>query len=149
MATDTIDHTTLARLVEAGAVRGAHVVGQAGGWAVLVEYGLIERPLATQRGTGPRLFKKMETLVAYLKGLGLATFDVDAANYNPETPITQRRPDRADALKRAHEAAAHDEWFRQQVQEGIDDTRPALGHDEVMAKVQAVLDAAKANRAAR
>ena len=149
MATDTIDHTTLARLVEAGAVRGAHVVGQAGGWAVLIKYGMLERPLATQRGTGPRLFKKMETLVAYLKGLGLATFDVDAANYDPETLITQRRPDRADALKRAHEAAAHDEWFRQQVQEGIDDARPAMAHEDVMAKAQAVIDAAKANRAAR
>jgi len=28
MGTETIDHNTLARLVEAGAVRAAHVVGQ-------------------------------------------------------------------------------------------------------------------------
>jgi len=36
MATETIDHTTLSRLVEAGAVRGAHIVGRNGGWAVTI-----------------------------------------------------------------------------------------------------------------
>ena len=37
MATETIDHGTLARLVEAGAVSGTHIVGQSGGWAVVVQ----------------------------------------------------------------------------------------------------------------
>ena len=50
MTAETIDHGTLSRLVEAGAVRGAHIVGQRGGWAVLVKYGMTERPLAAQRG---------------------------------------------------------------------------------------------------
>ncbi|WP_446662251.1 antitoxin PaaA2 family protein, partial [Escherichia coli] len=40
------------------------------------------------------------------------------------------RPDRAEALKRAHEAAAYDAWFREQVQAAIDDPRPALSHEE-------------------
>ena len=38
MTTETIDHGTLARLVEAGAVRGAHIIGQKGGWAVSGNY---------------------------------------------------------------------------------------------------------------
>lgn len=33
MNTQTIDHTTLSRLAEAGAVRSAHIVGQAGAGA--------------------------------------------------------------------------------------------------------------------
>ncbi len=48
-ASPTIDHSTLAKLVEAGAVRGAHVVAQPKGWALLVRYGQHERPLAAQR----------------------------------------------------------------------------------------------------
>lgn len=115
MAAETIDHTTLSRLVEAGAVRGAHVVGQDGGWAVMIKYGMAERALAAQRSRQVRLFKRMETLVSYLKDVGISHFDVDAVNYAPETVKTHSRPDRAEALRRAHEAAAHDKWFREQV----------------------------------
>lgn len=116
---ETIDHGTLARLVEAGAVRGAHIIGQTGGWAVLVKYGMVERALAAQRSRQVRLFRKFETLVSYLKELGIARFEVDAAGYDPDSLKTTRRPDRAEALKRAHEAAAHDAWFRDQVAEAI------------------------------
>ena len=42
MTTETIDHGTLSRLVEAGAIRAAHVIGQAGGWALSVKYGMAE-----------------------------------------------------------------------------------------------------------
>ncbi len=134
MAAETIDHGTLSRLVEAGAVRGAHIVGQSGGWAVLVKYGMTERPLAAQRSRQVRLFRKFETLVSYLKEIGIARFDVDAANYDPDTATTPRRPDRAEALKRAHEAAAYDAWFREQVQASIDDPRPSVPDNEARAR---------------
>ena len=49
MAADTIDHTTLERLIEAGAVRGACIVGQPGGWSVVIQYGMTERALAAKR----------------------------------------------------------------------------------------------------
>ena len=41
---NTIDHATLERLVEAGAVRGASVIGQPGGWGVVVQYGMTGSP---------------------------------------------------------------------------------------------------------
>lgn len=131
--TETIDHGTLSRLVEAGAIRGAHIVGQPGGWAVMVRYGMHERPLAAQRSRNVRLFRRFETLVSYLKGVGIARYDVDAANYDPDTLQATRRPDRAAALKRAHEAAAYDSWFRAQVQASIDDPRPSVSDDEARA----------------
>lgn len=130
MATETIDHTTLHRLVEAGAVRAAHVVGTSGGWALTVKFGLNERPLAAQRSRQIRLFKKLETLVSYLKDVGIAQFDVDASNYNPESQTRSPRPDRSAALKRAHEAVAYDAWFREQVQVSIDDPRPAVSDED-------------------
>lgn len=134
---ETIDHGTLTRLVEAGAVRGAHIVGQSGGWAVLVKYGMTERPLAAQRSRQVRLFRRFETLVSYLRGIGIARFDVDAAGYDAAAATVQRRPDRADALKRAHEAAAHDAWFRAQVQASIDDPRPSLNPVEAAQQMAA------------
>jgi hypothetical protein len=112
MPAETIDHRTLSRLVEAGAVRGAHVVGQPGGWSVLVKYGMAERALAAQRSRQVRVFRRMETLVNYLKGIGIQCFDVDGAEYEAEGGTTHSRPDRAEALRHAHEAAAHDRWFR-------------------------------------
>jgi hypothetical protein len=116
MPDKTIDHTTLSRLVEAGAVRGAHVVGHEGGWSVTIRYGKAERALAAQRSRQVRLFKRMETLVSYLRDVGISRFDVDAADYALETVKTHSRPDRAEALRRAHQAAAHDAWFREQVE---------------------------------
>ena len=120
--TQTIDHNTLSRLVEAGAVRAAHVIGQAGGWALFIKYGVAERFLAAQRTGKLRLFRKLETVMLYLKGLGISNFDVDASAYDAEIAKTHhKRPDRAEALKRAHEAAEHDAWFREQVQLALDE----------------------------
>src|SRR6218665_280145 len=83
-----------------------------------------------------RLFRGFETLVSYLKGVGIARFDVDAANFDPQT-TRPSRPDRSDALKRAHEAAAYDTWFREQVQASIDDPRPSIPGEVVEAKFAA------------
>jgi len=116
------------------------VVGQGGGWAILVKYGLHERPLAT-RGKEIRRFRRLETLVSYLKGIGIASFDVDAASYDPAEMLRKARPDRSEALKRAHEAAAYDEWLRAKVAASLADPRPNVPHDEAMRRVRAVIDA--------
>lgn len=119
--TQTIDHATLARLVEAGAVRAAHVIGQEGGWGLIVNYGTLERPLAAQRSGKVRLFRKLETVTTYLQEIGIHRFDVDASRYAAGEGVPHKRPDRAEALRRAHEAAAHDRWFREQVQQALDE----------------------------
>lgn len=134
MAQETIDHGTLSRLVEAGALRGAHVVGQKGGWALLVQYGTTERPLAAQRSRQVRVWRKLETLVGYLREIGIAKFDVDAVNYDPDQLQATKRPDRAEALRRAHEAVEHDQWFRAEVQaaliEADDPATQWVSHDQ-------------------
>ena len=131
---DTIDRTTLEHLVEAGAVKGASIVGQPGGWGVVVHYGLTERVLAARRGA-IRNFKKFETLVDYLKSIGLAKYQVDATEYEPAAPPSDRkRTDAAERMKNAHAAAAYKGWLTKEVQEAIDDPRPSVPHDEVMAE---------------
>lgn len=150
MNTETIDHTTLSRLAEAGAVRSAHIVGQNGGWGILVKYGMTERALAAQRSHQVRIFRKLETLVSYLKGVGIARFDVDAANYDPVSLKGARsRPDRSEAMKSAHQAAAYDKWLKAEIQEAIDDTSPTIPHAQVMADIQALLDNKKKQHAAK
>lgn len=113
---ETIDHATLLRLVEAGAVHGADVVGQPGGWGVIIKYGMVERALAARRGA-IRIFGKLETLVNYLRGIGISQFSVNATGYDPKPLRT--RPDSSARMKRTFDAAGHDKWFREQVEEGI------------------------------
>lgn len=139
MTTETIDHTTLTKLAEAGVVRSAHVVGQDGGWGILVKYGMTERALAAQRSHQVRIFRKLETLVEYLKGVGIPRFDVDAVNYDPHSTTTTKRPDRAAAMKDAHAAAAYTKWLKAEVQEALDDTSPTIPHDEAMRQVRAAI----------
>jgi len=142
MTTETIDHTTLSKLAEAGVVRSAHVVGQEGGWGILVKYGMTERALAAQRSHQVRIFRKLETLVEYLKNIGIPRFDVDAVNYDAKSGTAHKRPDRAAAMKDAHQAAAYTKWLKAEIQEAIDDPSPTLPHDEAMRQVRAAVKAA-------
>jgi hypothetical protein len=139
MSTEMIDHATLTKLAEAGVVRTAHVVGQDGGWGIRVKYGTTERDLAAQRSQQVRIFRKLETLVKYLKGVGIPRFEVDAANYNPHDAASAKRPDRAAAMKDAHAAAAYTKWLKAEVQEAVDDTGPTIPHDEAMRQVRAAI----------
>ena len=134
MAEEAINHSMLAKLVESGSVRAAHVIGLAGGWGIIVKCGKTVRPLAAQRGK-VRLFSRLETVAAYLKGIGIARFDVDVLGHDPAR-ARRARPDRAASLKRAHAAAAYDKWFRSQVQVALDDPRPGIPHEEVSARWQ-------------
>lgn len=113
---NTIDHATLLHLVEAGAVSGADVVGQPGGWEIVVKYGTFERVLAARRGA-VRVFGRFETLLNYLKSIGITQFNVNASNYDPARKRT--RPDSSERMKRTFGAAEHDKWVREQVADAV------------------------------
>jgi hypothetical protein len=139
MTIETIDHATLIKLADSGVVSNAHVVGQDGGWGLLVKYGTTERALATQRSRQARVFRKLETLVDYLRAVGIQRFDVDAANFDPHGATVSKRPDRSAAMKDAHAAAAYTKWLDTEVQEAIDDTSPTVEHDEAMRQIRAAI----------
>ncbi|WP_306578827.1 hypothetical protein [Pseudomonas sp.] len=130
MPTHHLDHANLSRMADSGRINATHIVGQPGGWAVQVEINHQEHVLTAQRSGNVRLFKKLETLVAYLLDLGIDHFEVDASTFDPGQMSTYQRPDRAQALKRAHEAAAYEAWFRDQVAESLEDTSPMMGDEE-------------------
>lgn len=154
MHTDTITHDVVAHLVEAGAIRAARVVGQKGGWSVRFQYGATERPLAAQRGN-VRLFRHFETLVSYLRKIGIVQFDVDATAYDPSAPLsdkTQSQVERARAqMQAAHAAVAYDQWFAAEIDAALAEADdPAVRHVS-HADAMGLLDAAltRATRSAR
>ena len=50
-----------------------------------------------------------------MRGKGIQRFEVDAAGGGKR----HSRTDRAVTLRRAHEAATHNKWFREQVEEAV------------------------------
>lgn len=129
--TQPLDHTNLSRMAVNGRINATHIVGQPGGWAIQVDINNQEHVLTAQRSGNVRLFKKFETLVSYLHELGIDHFQVDTSTYDPQQTSTYQRPDRAQALKRAHEAAAYDAWFVEQVEASLRDPSPAMDDAEV------------------
>ena len=47
------------------------------------------------------------------------------------------------------QAASYDRWFRAKVQVSLDDPRPSIPHDQVMAEMRAMLAAQREKRRAR
>jgi hypothetical protein len=145
---EIIDGKAVQSLVDAHAIRGATVLGQRGGWAVLVRYGAYKRVVAAQRSRRPRLWRNLATAAAYVREeLGLARFEVDAQAHEPDA-AARRRPDQTERLRLAHEAAEHDRWFREQVEIGLkeaDDPKTVwVPHEDVkadMARQRAELQA--------
>lgn len=122
MNTHTIDTAMAKRMVEASAIRGASIIGQPGGWSVVLKLGLQERTLGAQRSDTPRTWRSLDRAVAYLKDeLHIARIDLlDATHHSEGVPLAGKsRADASERLRLAHEAAGHDQWFRAQVELGI------------------------------
>jgi len=121
MTDNTIDTGMAKRLVEAAAIRGAAIIGQSGGWSVVLKLGNAEKPLGTQRTGKPRLWRSLDRCIEYLKNeLHIARFDtLDATNYGNVATGGKARVDTAERMRRTHEAAVHDKWFRAQVEQAI------------------------------
>jgi hypothetical protein len=133
---DVIDHSTLEQLARDGAVHVVSVIGQPGGWGVLIQREGADCVLAAKHGT-TRTFAKFETVVAYLKKIGIAKYQVDATRYGPSI-------DQAEHVR--EDAAEHDKWFRTEVDAGLaeadDPDTVWVSHDAVkedMAKQRAIL----------
>ncbi|MEQ1949807.1 hypothetical protein [Mesorhizobium sp. CN2-181] len=107
-------------LVEAKEIRSALVLGQPGGFAVVVRYGSQERAIAAQRSRRVRLWRNLNTAAAYVRDeLGMQRFEIDMAEHDPAA-LDRARPDTAERQRQLREAAEHDAWFRAQVQEALD-----------------------------
>ena len=94
--------------------------------------------LVKARSTEPRRFGSPNSALVVLRDIGIAVAQLDATNWNPDQKeVTQNRDSRAQAMRQAHEAAAYNQWLAGEIQASIDDPRPSIPHDEVMAEMDA------------
>lgn len=117
----TIDTATARRMAEAGTIRGVSIIGQPGGWSVMLKVGIHEKPLGAQKTDKPRTWRSLDTLTEYLrKDLSIVHIDgVDATHHSSVGVRRPGRPDAAVRMKQVHEAAAYNAWFLAQVDAGI------------------------------
>jgi hypothetical protein len=95
--------------------------------------------LVKTRDRTPRGFTDPRKALALLHGLGITTARLDTGSWTPDAPtVGKPRPDRSEALKRAQDAAAHDAWFRAEVEQALreadDPNTVFIPHEEVMAR---------------
>lgn len=132
---EIIDGKAVKSLVEAHAVRGATILGQPGGWAIVVRYGAVERAIAAQRSRQMRLWRNLNSAASFVRNeLGVVRFDVNTAAHDDKVNAV-KRPDQSARLRKQREAAEYDAWFRAKVQEGLDaaERGDAVSHEEAEA----------------
>ena len=123
----------------AGGVVGVTLKGQGSGFFMeIATRSGQDAFLVKARSTEPRRFGSPNSALIVLRDLGIAVAQLDAANWNPDQKdMTRSRQNRAEAMRGAHEAAAYNQWLASEIQASIDDPRPSIPHDEVMAEMDA------------
>ena len=140
MTSQTVDTAMARRLVGAMAIQGASIIGQPGGWSVMLKLGKVEKPLGVQRTDKPRTWRSLDRCVDFLKNeLHLARVDLlDATLHSDETVAGKGRSDAAQRMRQTHQAAAYDKWFRAEVARGLqeadDPATPWVSNEAVMAE---------------
>ena len=102
MKSQTIDTVVAKRMIEAAAIRGASIIGQPGGWSIMLELGSMQRPLGTQRSDKPRVWRSLDRCVEYLKTeLNIARVDLlDATDHSSDFTGNVTRADTAERMGR-------------------------------------------------
>lgn len=123
----------------AGGVLSVTLKGQGGAFVVQIHTrsgsGAV---LSKARGGEPRRFGNPIAALSLLRDLGITVGQFDASDWNPAEKVVNSREDaRAQVLRGAHQAAAYNQWLAGEIQASIDDPRPGIAHDEVMAGMDA------------
>lgn len=146
---NTIDTAIAKRMVDAQAICTASIIGQPGGWLVMLKIGTQEKVLGAQRTDKPRLWKSLDRCVDYLKSeLHIARFEtLDATQFSAAPMAGNTRNKAGERMRLAHEAAAYDKWLKAEIRKAIDDPCPNMEHDDVMRRMDARIAAIKARKA--
>lgn len=128
---------------DAGGVVGVTLKGRGGAFLVqIATRSGSDAVLAKARSTEPRRFGNPAAALNVLRDIGITVGRFDASEWDPakkEEGAGNRG--RAEAMRKAHRAAAYSEWLAAELQDAVDDARPNLSHDDVMAEMEADLAA--------
>ena len=122
MGTNTISTVLAKQMIEVAAINSVSIISTPEGWFAMLKLGATEKPLGTQRTDKPRIWRSLDRCVEYLKNeLHIVRFELLDASQSCNIALKggKSRIDASVRLRNAHEAAAHDKWFRQQVEEGV------------------------------
>jgi hypothetical protein len=77
--------------------------------------------LATTHGKRLRAFRNPAKAIEILYRMGAHRVEVDTSAWSPKEAQLEgrKRPDTAERQRRIHQAAAHDAWFRQEVEMAV------------------------------
>jgi hypothetical protein len=149
-AMKTLDMSQATAAAQAGGVLDAILRADGGQFYVELETRTAGTAiLVTSNNRRPRAFRNPARALEVIRGLGLhgGRFSLEAWRPDEADVERQGRPDRAEAMKLTHaNAAAYDRWVREQVQEAVDDPRPAIAHEDVMKKAGARIEAMRKGR---
>ncbi|MEN2980313.1 hypothetical protein P7L78_26680 [Tistrella bauzanensis] len=124
---------------DAGGVSDVVLKGQGGAFLVQIDTRSGGRAVLTKaRSTEPRRFGNPAAALSVLREVGITVGRFDASAWQPaeKQPAAGTRG-RADVLREAHRSAAYNRWLAGEIQGAIDDPRPNIPHDEVMADMDA------------
>ena len=135
----------------AGGVSGVTLKGEGGAFLVQIDTRSgATALLAKARSSEPRRFGNPIAALNVLRDVGITVGRFDASEWNPEEKeeIPGNRG-RAEAMRKAHEAAAYTRWLAAEIEQAVDDPRPSIPHDEVMERMNARIAGHKATGAKR
>lgn len=103
------------------------------GWATLVK---------TRDKEDARRFLDPRKAMLLLRDIGIREARIDGQEWRPEDQEFERqpRPDRAEAMKAAHEALSRTDWLKEKLAKSAADTRPRVEHKQVMSEARAIID---------
>jgi predicted Ser/Thr protein kinase len=124
---------------DAGGVEGVTLQGRGGAFLVQVATRSGATAVLTKaRSNEPRRFLNPGAALNVLRGVGITAGRFDASEWNPaEKEETAANRGRAEAMRKAHQAAAYTQQLAALIQESLDDPRPSIAHEDVMARMDA------------
>lgn len=128
---------------DAGAVLSVTLKADGAGFEMQIE--TLRGParlMKTRDRSETRRFVDPLKALLLLRDLGIRKAQIDSEMWRPEELEFERkpRPDRAEALKAAHEALSHTDWLSKKLAQSAADDHPHVAHEEVMNDAQAIID---------
>lgn len=106
----------------AGGLRSISVMASGGQFFVTAQPQVGERvTLATTHGRKARTFRNPGKAIQILHEMGAHRVEIDTSAWSPAQAEVEgrKRPDTSERQRRAHQAAVHDAWFRQEVERAV------------------------------
>lgn len=140
---ELITSKLLKELVGANMVRTAAVVGEQGGFSIIIKYGMMERFVAARSNTNTvskRTFPSLDSANNFLRNtVHIVDYTVNNANFDP-TPIKPLSVKTQARMKIVHQIAKHTEWLDKEIDASLADPRPTVSNTDAKKRLAANLE---------